>query len=352
MTNVFINQIETSVPDHDVHHKYIDYVSTHLKNDPPRKLFKRMAGRAQIEHRYSSLEPGEQDQFLDERDFYRAGAFPNTQERMKIYQRNVWELARRTCDKLPQQELKKTTHIIVTSCTGFYAPGLDFDVVRHYGLAPSTERTTIGFMGCSAAFNAMKMASHIVRSEPEAQVLMINAELCTLHLQDTENLEELLSFLLFADGCAASLISSKPEGMEISRFRSAILPSSDQQLTWKIGQSGFDMVLSGQVPISVTQYLPDLLPSILGDLPADDVESWAVHPGGRSILDAVQASVGLLPQALDSSRKILREFGNMSSATVMFVLKEIMASHRSPGTGCALALGPGITAESMLFRLA
>lgn len=351
MTRVFINQIAVAVPDHDVHEKYLDYAASQLANDPLRKLFRRMAGRSHISHRYSFFEPGPTLDDLDTRHFYRAGAFPNTAERMHHYQESAWELAQRACDQLPKESVAKVTHVIVTSCTGFYAPGLDFDIVRHYGMSDAVERTLIGFMGCSAAFNGMKAARHIVRSQPDAVVLMVNVELCTLHLQDTENLEDLLSFLIFADGCAASLISSDTKGIEIEGFHSAVLPESDDQLTWKVGQNGFDMVLSGQVPLSVAGYLPKNLHKILRDWKPEDVDIWAVHPGGRSILDAVETSVELAPNALDHSRKILKQYGNMSSATIMFVLNSIMNDGEAKGRGCALALGPGITAETMRFTL-
>ncbi|RYG65686.1 type III polyketide synthase [bacterium] len=350
MPNAYINHIVTAVPDYDVHEKYVQHISASLGETTQGKLFRRMSKRSGIGHRYSFIEPGGTDQRLDERQFFYPGAFPTTAERMRLYQENAWDLAKRACDQLPFAELQKVTHIVVTSCTGFYAPGLDFDIVKHYGLNPSVERTVVGFMGCSAAINGLKLARHIVKSERGAQVLMLNAELCTLHLQDTQKMEELLSFLLFADGCAASLVSAQPVGLEIEHFHSTLLPETHQQLTWQIGQSGFNMVLSGQVPSSVAQHLPLHMPAILQGSEAEAMKFWAVHPGGRSIVDAVESSLELPSDALEYSRKILHDFGNMSSATIMFVLKEIMNSGAT-GRGCALAFGPGITAESMLFQL-
>ena len=155
------------------------------------------------------------------------------------------------------------THLIVTSCTGFYAPGLDLQLAHRLGLDPSVERTIIGFMGCYAAMNALKLARHIVRSEPRSKVAIVNLELCTLHLQETDNIEEVLSFLIFADGCSASIVSAEPDGIELESFRTTVIPGSADQITWHIGRNGFDMRLAGTVPGTIGSGLPDAMPSIL-----------------------------------------------------------------------------------------
>ena len=346
MTTVYLNQIATAVPDYDVHEHFINYAPSFLKSAPQQALFKRMASRAQIEHRYSFFKPAKTNDFLDGDGFYGPGQFPDTAKRMQFYQQNAFELVKRACDQL---DLADITHIIVISCTGFYAPGIDTQITQHYHLNSSVERTMISFMGCSAAFNGLKQAWHIVRSQPAAKVLIVNIELCTLHLQQTDKLEELLSFLIFADGCAASIISAKPHGLAITHFHTALLPNTNPQLTWQIGQHGFDMVLAGQVPHSIAQALPQQLPNILNGISFEAVKHWAVHPGGRSILDAVEVCLGMPPDALQASRDILRQYGNISSATIMFVLQLIMHGNKT-GQGCAMAFGPGITLESMLFQ--
>jgi alpha-pyrone synthase len=177
-------------------------------------------------------------------------------------------------------------------------------------------------------------------------------ELCTIHLQETDDLEQLLSFLLFGDGCSASLVSANPAGIELQSFTSTVLPNSADQITWHIGGLGFDMVLMGRVPTTITKGLSHSLDSILCGQRPEDVEHWAVHPGGRTILDAVQKSIALPNGTLRQSRDVLRRFGNMSSATVMFVLKEMLLPGTAQGRGCAIAFGPGLTAESMLFQTA
>jgi alpha-pyrone synthase len=353
VVEAYLNQIVTAVPDHDVHRKFIDYAPSLLGDEKQRGLLRRMASKAQIDHRYSFLRPHPDAKGFDADGFYRPGAFPDTQTRMRFYEQHALGLAKRTLDQLNFAEHKDDiTHLILTTCTGFYAPGIDLQVMEHYGLNLSVERTVIGFMGCNAALNALKLARHIVRSEPSSKVAILNLELCTIHLQETDDLEQLLSFLIFADGCSASLVSANPVGIELQSFTSTVMPNSADQITWHIGGLGFDMVLMGRVPSTITNGLPHSLDSILCGQRPEGIEHWAIHPGGRTILDAVQKSIGLPDGMLRQSRDILRRFGNMSSATVMFVLKEMLQPGTAAGRGCAMAFGPGLTAESMLFQTA
>lgn len=348
MVSVFLNSIATAVPDHDVHRKFVEYCPNLLVDARSRGLFKRMAARAQIDHRYSFLQPHPDPHQLDMEGFYRPDVFPATEQRMQFYERHAFGLARRALDQL---DLAGTTHLLVTSCTGFYAPGIDHQIVRHYGLPARVERTMIGFMGCFAALNALKVARHIVRSERSARVLVLNLELCTLHLQRSGSLEEMLSFLIFSDGCAASLVSADPAGMELQGFSTTVLPDSDDLITWRVGASGFDMHLSGQVPTTIAARLPGQLESMLDGRTRSDIAHWAIHPGGRTVLDAVRQGAGLTESQLSASREVLRRFGNMSSATIMFVLDAIMRAEQPAGQGCAMAFGPGLTVESLRFAL-
>jgi len=204
----------------------------------------------------------------------------------------------------------------------------------------------VGFMGCYAAINALKLARHIVRSDPKAGVLMLNLELCTLHFQETQELEQVLSFLVFADGAAASLISARQRGFGLDSFQAVMVPKTRELITWKIRGLGFDMLLSGQVPGELGRALRG------GELMAarDGIDLWAVQPGGRSILDAVEKGLELSADALAASRWVLSRFGNMSSATVMFVLERMMQQARPGQRGCAMSFGPGLTAETMRFH--
>jgi predicted naringenin-chalcone synthase len=241
---------------------------------------------------------------------------------------------------------------VLATCTGFVAPGLDRHLVERHGLPRGVERTMVGFMGCQAAINALKLAWHIVRSEPRARVLVCCIELCTLHLQDTAALEQLLCFLLFADGCAAAIVSGEPSGLLVDGFSSVVMPEAGDMITWRIGDNGFDMTLSGMVPITLAHALPDFAPAMLDGRDVAEVDLWAVHPGGRSILDGVQNGLDMPAEALATSRAVLRDFGNMSSATVMFVLAAMMRDAARGRRGVAMAFGPGLSAEAMRFRVA
>src|SRR5690554_4534835 len=347
MDRAYINSIATAVPDFDVHSKFIEYGPRLLSDERSVKLFKRMADRSQIEHRYSFLQPHTDVDKLDVEGFYQNDAFPSTQARMQLYERCAFTLAKRALDQL---YLTDITHLITAACTRFYAPGLDHQLVQHYGLRSNIERTTVGFMGCFAAINALKLARHIVRSEPQAKVLVLNLELCTLHLKSAGTLEEILSFAIFADGCAASIVSAQPLGIELKSFEAVVLPQSEDLITWRVGDQGFDMHLSGKVPGAIARNLPSAMDRLLKSCAHGDIAHWAIHPGGRTVLDAVKTGAALEEHQLTESREILRKFGNMSSATVMFVL-QAMLNNPKPGQGLAMAFGPGLTVESMRFSL-
>jgi alpha-pyrone synthase len=346
-----MNRIATAVPEHDVHNAFVVFAEKMLADPRLRTVFRRMVSRANITHRYSFLDPQEgSGQFSshDAREFYRPGNFPNTTRRMEMFERSAPVLMRKAVDRLGLNEKERfgITHVLVTCCTGLYAPGLDFEIIDHLGLQTGVERTMVGFMGCYAAINALKLARHIVRSDPKAGVLMVNLELCTLHFRETQELEQVLSFLVFADGAAASLITSCEQGFALDSFKAVTVPETRSLITWKIRGLGFDMLLSGQVPAELARALHE------GELMAqrDDIELWAVHPGGRSVLDAVEMGLELPVGALAASREVLSCFGNMSSATVMFVLQRMMQQALPGQRGCAMSFGPGLTAETMRFH--
>jgi alpha-pyrone synthase len=356
VTTAYINRIATSVPPHDVHRPFIAFAEGMLPEGTTRSLFRRMVRMSAIEHRYSFLQPiaSEGGKWRDAEDLYATGSFPGTARRMQAFEKFAPQLAVCALNKLglTMEERERVTHVIVTSCTGLYAPGLDYDIVDHLGLNPSVERTMIGFMGCYAAINALKSAHHIVRSVPEAVVLILSLELCTLHLQETQELEQMLSFLLFADGCAACLVSAKPVGLGIDSFLALRIPETSHLITWKIREMGFDMHLSGQVPAEISKAMREIGSQITQGRNPLDIDLWAVHPGGRTVLDAVEKGLGLREDSLRPSREVLASFGNMSSATVMFVLQSILRDAHAGQQGCAMSFGPGVTAETMLFHAA
>ncbi len=355
MTTAYINRIATAVPEHDVHTAFVRFART-LLDDRRRRLFDRMSDRSQISHRWSSLTPAAEPEgpSVDAGGFFTRGNFPSTADRMRRYEAAAPALAERAVNGLglDAEARRRITHVIVTTCTGFSAPGLDLELVERCGLHPSVERTVVGFMGCYAAINALKLSRHIVRSEPGAHVLILSLELCTLHLQETDDLEQVLSFLVFGDGAAASLVTSEPTGIALDRFHAVLVPETTGLITWHIRELGFDMFLSGQVPGAIGQGLKLKADEILAGQSPEAIDLWAIHPGGRSVLDAVEGALSLGPKALSASRDVLERYGNMSSATIMFVLQKLLGRNQPAGQGCAMAFGPGLTAETMLFRTA
>ncbi|MGM0422285.1 MAG: type III polyketide synthase, partial [Pseudomonadota bacterium] len=191
----YLNHIATAVPDYDIHEKFIRFAPRLMSDEKSSRMILPISRRLQIDHRYSVLQSHANDEWLDRDGFYNPAKMPGTEERMRFYQDKAFSLAQKALNQL---DLNGVTHVLITSCTGFYAPGLDSEIIQHYGLHASVERTMIGFMGCYAAINALRLARHTVRSEPEAKCLILNLELCTLHLQHCKTIDDVIPFLLFA----------------------------------------------------------------------------------------------------------------------------------------------------------
>lgn len=340
-----INWIATAVPELDFEQDYHLWARARL-GEKRARVYERMAERSGIEHRWSVLT--EEDAKLDHGvGLYGANDPPGTARRMAIYAEEAPKLALKAIGKLGP--LDGVTHLVVASCTGFVAPGVDQIIARRLGLAKDVERVLIGFMGCYAAVTALRTARHIVRSEPRSRVLVVTVELSTLHHQEESEIEPLLMGAQFGDGAAAALVSNAGKGLEIGDVISAALEESEELITWQIGDTGFAMRLSGEVPGRIRGALaqPNVQERITGGVAPREVDAYAVHAGGRSILDAVESGMGLEPTALDHSRAVLREFGNMSSSTLMFVLERVLRDR--PGSGVALAFGPGLAMEGFRF---
>lgn len=344
----YLNHIACAVPPYERQQAFIESLPLWTGSPEVAEKLRQVAKGSGIERRYTVLPAPFST--AGPQPYYVPGSFPTTGARMKTYQREAPLLAASAIAHL-QQETKPLfgiTHLIVTSCTGFYAPGLDIDIVRHCGLSPHVQRTIIGFMGCHAALVGLRHAKQIVESDPEATVLMVNLELCSLHLQETSRMDRLISFLLFSDGCAASLITARPEGLRLDECMSHLSLADSERMAWHIEDSGFAMTLDARLPARIRQWFAaneEL--SKTGHDPADVL--WAIHPGGRLILDAVQETCGISEEQMAFSRGVLQRFGNMSSASVMFVLRDLLATHAhsaTPRPVRAMAFGPGLTVES------
>ncbi|MBD8012903.1 type III polyketide synthase [Microbacterium sp. Re1] len=299
---------------------------------------------------------------------------PGTAARNDIYAREAdrlfVEVARRSLDADPDISASDITHVVTVSCTGFHAPGPDYAVVRGLGLPAAVQRYHLGFMGCYAALPALRAAAQFCRADPDAVVLVASVELCTLHLRSSDDPDAIIASSLFADGAAAALVTARRlptavPGLVIDAFHTALIPDGEGDMAWTVGDTGFEMVLSTRVPQLIGMHIHDALgdlwqgdADIAGRLDGQSigeiVQHWAIHPGGRSILDRVQERLALDDAQLRPAREVLRTHGNMSSATVLFVLQRIL-EHEGPRSGervAAMAFGPGLTAESALLTVA
>jgi predicted naringenin-chalcone synthase len=246
----------------------------------------------------------------------------------------------------------EVTHVVTVSCTGMFAPGPDFRLVKDLGLPATAERYHIGFMGCAAAIPGLRAAARICDAQPEAVVLVAAAELCTLHIRSSEDPQQIVAASVFADGAAAAVVSARPRvggpRFELERFGTVLTSEGESEMVWTIGDEGFDMVLTAEVPRIIGREIRDAVDAFLDGAEPD---MWAVHPGGRSILDRVESGLGLETAALDASRDVLRRQGNMSSATILFILRDLLHDDALDEAGrvAALAFGPGLTVESALM---
>ncbi len=280
---------------------------------------------------------------------------PTTGERMACYAERAAPLAERAARQaLADARLTATaiTHLVTVSCTGFAAPGVDVALIGRLGLSPHVERTHIGFMGCQGALNALRVATSLARSSPGAHVLLCAVELCGLHLQYSGEPDAVVANSLFADGAAAAVLGpGEDDGRwSVTGHGSGLIPNSLDAMTWTIGNHGFTMTLSPQVPGYIEEHLRPWIDAWLDrhELTLADVGSWAIHPGGTRIVSAVERALCLDPSAGKAARSVLAEHGNMSSPTVLFVLKRLM-NERAQRPCVAIAFGPGLSVEAALL---
>ena len=284
--------------------------------------------------------------------------FPATEERMTLYREASVPLAEQAARRaLTDSGMRPgdMTHLIVASCTGMFLPGLDAELVGRLDLRADVKRTPLTFLGCAAGLTALRLASDIVRGEPASRVLVVAAELCTLHIQPSFEREELFTASFFGDGASACVVAA--DGAEqggalmLHEARAAAIPNTADRMQWTIGNYGFRLRLSPEIPALIAGEIPEAIRTFWPDekLP----ELWAIHPGGRGIIDALASAFRLADEQTEASRSVLREYGNMSSATILFVLDRLREKLRRTNDGAkrgiALAFGPGMTAEMLRF---
>ena len=338
----------------------VEGISTSVRN--------RIAGiyaRSGIDYRYSCLSDygSQPEQFQFYPQNWSLQPTPTTADRNDYYRHSALEIAERaTQDAIAQSGLRaaEITHLIVVSCTGFSAPGLDIHLIKRLGLSPTIDRTLIGFMGCNAALNGFKVAHSICQSQTQARVLLICVELCSLHFQIEDSIESVVVNALFGDGAAAAIFSSRSSQEAQGKLAytdgcSVLLEDTIDLMSWTIGDTGFLMGLSSDVPKVIAKHLPDYLKTFLDKHSIDQeaLDFWAIHPGGRQIVDQIQSSFGLSNGLVCDSYEVLRQYGNMSSATVLFILKRLLEKHQTGlgyQNGIALAFGPGLSIEGCLSQ--
>lgn len=282
---------------------------------------------------------------------WRLDPFPTTAQRMAVYAREAVPLAEAAARAaLADAGLapQAVTHLVVTTCTGFFAPGPDVRLTQALGLSPHVHRAQIGFMGCFAGITGLRVADQIVRGDPGARVLLVAVELCSLHYQRTPDVETLVANMLFADGASAAVLAAEGYGPRVLAARSGLAHDTLDQMGWQVGDHGFVMRLSEDVPDHLRGAVRPFVQALLQDAGVEEAEvgAWAIHPGGRRVVEAVGAGLGLGPEALEASLGVLRAHGNMSSATILFVLDALRRARR-PGPTLALAFGPGLTMEGL-----
>ena len=323
-----------------------------------RKLLPILYHRSGIDTRYSvfsdfSLARGQWAFFGDN------CTMPSLEKRMDFYNQEAVKLSISAIEDClssieKHTDIQEITHLITVTCTGISAPGLDIQLVQALNLSPNIVRTSVNFMGCYAALHALKIADAFCRADTSAKVLVVCTELCTLHFQKSNDVDAILSSTLFADGSAACIINSDnaAKGLEIKQFYSQIALSGQADMAWQLSSTGFLMTLSNHVPKLIKHEIKHLLESSLQKLgiESESITDWAVHPGGKNILEAVESSLELAPNALTESYEVLKNYGNMSSPTILFVLKKILEDYNKKGNIFAVAFGPGITMESVILE--
>lgn len=351
-----IISIETSVPEFCHNQDSIrQYMQTAYGLDEVegRKL-SFLYRQSQIQQRHSVVEDFSNDN--EEGIFASHTTPPTLEERMQLYGRHALPLSLQAVRKCIAGIIEpgEITHLISVSCTGMSAPGLDLQIAEALSLPANIFRTSVNFMGCYAAIHALKIAKMICDTTPEAKVMIVCTELCTIHFQLPYTADNAASSLLFADGCAAVLVSDsieKENAIQLHKFFSEVSYKGKCDMTWELGQHGFLMTLSAFVPQLIQEDIALLVQNALREngISNSDITHWCIHPGGRRILDVIQDQLGLTNEDMAYSRKVLAEYGNMSSPTILFVLKEILQQNPAgPMKIFGVAFGPGLTMETFI----
>lgn len=355
----YIAAIETSVPEYShSQNGFAEFYSNSTDDDDIKRKINIISSKTGIQNRYSVLK----DYSLAPEDFefYAKNASltpePGLTKRMGIFKEEAVKLSLKAIHKIPEFEtVKKTiTHLITVTCTGLFAPGLDIQLVNELQLSPSINRSSINFMGCNAAILALKQADSICKSNGNAKVLIVCTELCTLHFQKDYSDDYIISNQLFADGCAAVLVTADPTAfsnnalIKINDFHSLLLHKGYNDMAWQLSETGFKMNLTTYVSDLINGNIKNMLNEV--NVHPDTIDFWAVHPGGKKIIDEFCNALNLDKDKLSASYDVLKNYGNMSSPTVLFVLKQVLDKNQNIQKGKSIftaAFGPGLSIETV-----
>ncbi|MEO5685574.1 MAG: type III polyketide synthase [Chitinophagaceae bacterium] len=354
-----IISIGTATPAHKHQQEDIMHFmqQVYAMNETDNRKLKFLYHQSGIETRYSVV--SDYNRNINEWKFYphseNLEPFPSLEQRMIWFNKYAPPLsvdAIRNCLD-GHINARDITHLITVSCTGMSAPGLDLQVMDLMDLPKNIYRSSVNFMGCYAAIHAMKMADAICKSETSAKVMIVCTELCTLHFQKEPTADNIASSLLFADGAAAVLIthdSFAREGLHIDNFYAEVVPKGKKDMAWELSGTGFLMTLSGYIPELIEEDFALLVNRALqhAKKTKEDITSWCIHPGGKRIVDVIAKTLQLPPFALQSSYDVMKAYGNMSSPTILFVLKQIFEQYKSGDKAdiFGAAFGPGLTMET------
>jgi len=362
--SAFISSIATAVPEYEVKQdKIVEFLSSAMDlSSKETKLLQRVYKSTGIDNRYSVI--SDYNRNVKALEFFpevSGDPYPSTSERMDLYKNNALSLALKAITKCfsKKENFDKSaiSHVITVSCTGMYAPGLDLEIIDSLGLNSNTSRTAINFMGCYGAFSGMKVAAAFCHANPKAKVLLVCVELCSIHFQEELSRSNIISNAIFADGAAAVIVEGeKPTRnyVELERFYCDIVPDTHKEMAWCIGDNGFEMVLDSYVPMLIRKGIKQFCETLLSEskLNLSDIDSFAIHPGGLNILKGCEEILSIPEHKIKSSYDVLSQYGNMSSATFLFVLDDILLNIKEDDNinilGCAF--GPGLTMESALMR--
>ena len=326
-------------------------------DDVSTAVLTRLHDRSGIEHRNCAILEGDGSVSLygvGPEDGEDDPVVPGTAARMIAYQEHARRLAVEAAAGAIESDRGRPheiTHLVTASCTGFDAPGVDRSIIEAVGLPADVRRTHVGFMGCHAAVNALAVARAFAAEDPRHRVLVVCVEISSVHFHRDQRLDRLISNTLFADGAAATVVALDDTGPELATTAATIIPDTTEVMGWRIGDHGFEMTLGAEVPDHLRANLPTWIERTLADqgLSIDAIGGWAIHPGGPRVIDAVVESLDLSEDAGATSRSILREHGNMSSVTLLFILDRL-ARAAVPRPWGGLAFGPGLAGEFLLIR--